>query len=51
MENPEQNTLADLQAIPESATRQSRCALPEPAAIREPERAVAVGLAARRSSR
>jgi phosphate transport system ATP-binding protein len=38
MENPEQNTLAGLEAIPESATRQN-VALPEPAAIAENERA------------
>jgi phosphate transport system ATP-binding protein len=38
MENPEQNTLAGLEAIPESATRQN-VALPEPAAIAEGERA------------
>jgi phosphate transport system ATP-binding protein len=38
MENPDQNTLAGLEAIPESATRQN-VALPEPAAIAENERA------------
>jgi phosphate transport system ATP-binding protein len=38
MENPEQNTLADFQSVPESATRQN-VALPEPAAIAEGERA------------
>ena len=38
MENPEQNSLADLQAIPESAPRQ-KVRLPEPAALREPEQA------------
>ena len=37
MENPEQNTLAGLEAIPESATRQN-VALPEPAAIADAER-------------
>jgi phosphate transport system ATP-binding protein len=36
MENPEQNTLAGLEAIPESATRQN-VTLPEPAAIAEAE--------------
>jgi phosphate transport system ATP-binding protein len=39
MENPEQNTLAGLEAIPESATRQN-VTLPEPAAITDAERAV-----------
>ena len=34
MENPEQNTVADFQSVPESATRQN-VALPEPAAIAE----------------
>ena len=38
MENPEQNTLADFQSVPESATRQN-VALPAPAAIAESERA------------
>ena len=38
MENPEQNTLAGLQAIPESAARQ-QVQMPEPAAIAEGERA------------
>jgi phosphate transport system ATP-binding protein len=38
MENPEQNTLAGLEAIPESAARQ-QVRLPEPAAIAESERA------------
>jgi phosphate transport system ATP-binding protein len=38
MENPEQNTLAGLEAIPESAARQ-QVQLPEPAAIAESERA------------
>ena len=38
MENPEQNTLAGLEAIPESATRQN-VALPAPAAIADAERA------------
>jgi phosphate transport system ATP-binding protein len=38
MENPEQDSLAGLQAIPESATRQ-QVQLPEPAALREPEQA------------
>jgi len=36
MENPEQNTLADFQSVPESATRQN-VTLPEPAAIAEAE--------------
>jgi phosphate transport system ATP-binding protein len=38
MENPEQNTLADFQSVPESATRQN-VALPQPAAIAESEQA------------
>jgi phosphate transport system ATP-binding protein len=38
MENPEQNALAGLEAIPESATRQN-VTLPEPAAIAEGQRA------------
>jgi phosphate transport system ATP-binding protein len=38
MENPEQNTLADFQSVPESVTRQN-VTLPEPAAIAEAERA------------
>src|SRR3984957_14327749 len=38
MENPEQDTLADFQSVPESATRQN-VALPAPAAIAESERA------------
>jgi phosphate transport system ATP-binding protein len=39
MENPEQNPRADLEAIPESATRPAQVRMPEPAAIREPEQA------------
>jgi len=38
MENPEQDTLADLQSLPESVARQN-VALPEPAAIAGDERA------------
>jgi phosphate transport system ATP-binding protein len=39
MENPEQNTLAGAQAVPESATRPARVQVPEPAALRESEQA------------
>jgi phosphate transport system ATP-binding protein len=42
MEQPEQNALAGLQAIPESATRQ-QVQLPEPAALREPEARAGTG--------
>jgi phosphate transport system ATP-binding protein len=38
MENPEQDTLADLQSLPESVARQN-VTLPQPAAIAEDERA------------
>jgi phosphate transport system ATP-binding protein len=38
MENPEQNTVADFESVPESATRQN-VALPQPAAIAEADRA------------
>jgi phosphate transport system ATP-binding protein len=39
MENPEQNPLAGMQAIPDSATRQAQVQMPEPAALRQPEQA------------
>ena len=39
MEQSEQNPLAGLQAIPESATRQAQVQMPEPAALRQPEQA------------
>jgi len=39
MENPEQNTVAGLQAIPESATRQQQVQLPEFAALQDAEQA------------
>jgi len=39
MENPEQNSLVGLEAIPESATRRQQVQLPEPAALRQPEQA------------
>jgi phosphate transport system ATP-binding protein len=43
MENPEQNSLAGLEAIPKSATRPAQVQMPEPAALREPEKAVGTG--------
>src|SRR6516165_10152438 len=43
MENSEQNAVPGLQAIPESATRPAQVQLPEPAALREPERVHATG--------
>jgi phosphate transport system ATP-binding protein len=43
MENSEQNTAPGLQAIPESATRPAQVHMPEPAALREPEKAVGTG--------
>ena len=43
MEQSEQNTVPGPQAIPESATRPAQVKMPEPAALRQPERAAATG--------
>ena len=43
MEQSEQNTVPGSEAIPESATRPAQVKMPEPAALREPERVAATG--------
>ena len=43
MEQSEQNSVPGVEAIPESATRPARVQMPEPAALREPQRQPATG--------